>query len=137
MAFGFTYTEDQLALQRTVRKFVENEIIPVRAHYDETEEFPWEETRKMFELGINCMNAPEKYNGMVFGNIGLCMVTEELCRGCLGIAISPLANMLASEPLLYGGTEEQWDYWFPSLCYEGKLAAYAVTEPEPDQMLPP
>lgn len=129
MAFGFTYTEDQLALQRTVRKFVENEIIPVRAHYDETEEFPWEETRKMFELGINCMNAPEKYNGMVFGNIGLCMVTEELCRGCLGIAISPLANMLASEPLLYGGTEEQWDYWFPSLCYEGKLAAYAVTEP--------
>lgn len=129
MAFGFTYNEDQLALQRTVRKFVENEIVPVRAAYDESEEFPWPETKKMFELGLNCMNAPEKYNGMVFGNVGLCMVAEELCRGCLAIAISPIANMLASEPVLYGGTEEQWDYWFPSLCAEGKLAAYAVTEP--------
>ena len=129
MAFGFTYNEDQLALQRTVRKFVENEIVPVRAAYDESEEFPWPEVKKMSDLGINCMNAPEKYNGMVFGNIGLCMVAEELCRGCLGIAISPLANMLASEPVLYGGTEEQWDYWYPTLCEEGKLAAYAVTEP--------
>jgi alkylation response protein AidB-like acyl-CoA dehydrogenase len=129
VAFGFTYNEDQLALQRTVRKFVENEIVPVRAAYDESEEFPWPEVKKMSDLGINCMNAPEKYNGMVFGNIGLCMVAEELCRGCLGIAISPLANMLASEPVLYGGTEEQWDYWYPTLCEEGKLAAYAVTEP--------
>jgi alkylation response protein AidB-like acyl-CoA dehydrogenase len=40
MTFGFTYNEDQLALQRTVRKFVENEIVPVRAAYDESEEFP-------------------------------------------------------------------------------------------------
>jgi acyl-CoA dehydrogenase len=129
MAFGFTYDEDQLALQRTVRKFVENEIVPVRAAYDESEEFPWPEVKKMFDLGLNCMNAPEKYNGMVFGNVGLCMVVEELCRGCLGIAITPLANMLASEPVLYGGTEEQWDYWYPGLCEEGNLAAYAVTEP--------
>ncbi|WP_061214369.1 acyl-CoA dehydrogenase family protein [Syntrophomonas wolfei] len=129
MAFGFTYNEDQIALQKTVRKFVENEIVPVRASYDESEEFPWPEVKKMFELGLNCMNAPEKFNGMVFGNVGLCMVVEELCRGCLGIAISPIANMLASEPVLYGGTEEQWDYWYPSICEEGKLAAYAVTEP--------
>jgi len=129
MGFGFTYNEDQLALQRTVRKFAENEIVPVRAAYDESEEFPWLEVKKMFDLGLNCMNAPEKYNGMVFGNVGLCMVVEELCRGCLGIAITPIANMLASEPVLYGGTEEQWDYWYPGLCEEGKLAAYAVTEP--------
>ncbi|MGI6421206.1 MAG: acyl-CoA dehydrogenase family protein, partial [Syntrophomonadaceae bacterium] len=75
------------------------------------------------------MNAPEKYNGMVFGNVTLCMVCEELCRGCLGIGITPLANMLASEPLLYGGSEEQCEWWYPRICDEGKLAAYAVTEP--------
>ncbi|MGI6421220.1 MAG: acyl-CoA dehydrogenase family protein [Syntrophomonadaceae bacterium] len=129
MSFGFTYNEDQLALQRTVRKFVENEIVPVRHDYDESEEFPWPEVKKMHELGIFCMNAPEKYNGMVFGNVTLCMVCEELCRGCLGIGITPLANMLASEPLLYGGNEEQCEWWFPRICDEGKLAAYAVTEP--------
>ncbi|MCR4399608.1 MAG: acyl-CoA dehydrogenase family protein [Syntrophomonadaceae bacterium] len=129
MGFGFTYDEDQLSLQRTVRKFTDNEIIPVRQHYDETEQFPWPEVKKMHELGIHCMNAPEQYNGMAFSNVTLCMVTEEICRGCLGIAITPLANMLASEPVLYGGTPEQWDWWFPSICQEGKLASYAVTEP--------
>lgn len=129
MGFQFSYDEDQIALQQVVKKFVENEIIPVRAGYDESEEFPWPEVQKMFDLGINCMNAPEKYNGMVFSNVTLCMVIEELCKGCLGIAMSPVANMLASEPVLYGGTEEQWDFWYPSLCEEGKLAAYAVTEP--------
>ncbi|GAB6181912.1 acyl-CoA dehydrogenase family protein [Desulfotomaculum defluvii] len=129
MSFGFTYEEDQMELQKTVRKFTENEIVPVRQHYDESEEFPWPEVKKMHELGIACMNAPEKYNGMAFSNVTLCMVVEELCRGCLGIAINPIANMLASEPVLYGGTEEQKEWWYPSICEGGELAAYAVTEP--------
>ncbi|HCF49171.1 MAG TPA: acyl-CoA dehydrogenase [Syntrophomonas sp.] len=129
MGFGFTYNEDQLALQRTVRKFAENEIVPVRHDYDESEEFPWPVVKKMHELGISCMNAPEKYNGMTFGNVGLCMVVEEICKACLGIAITPLANMLASEPVLYGGTEEQQEWWFPGICEDGQLASYAVTEP--------
>ncbi|MGI6421205.1 MAG: acyl-CoA dehydrogenase family protein [Syntrophomonadaceae bacterium] len=126
MGFGFTYNEDQLALQRTVRKFVENEIVPVRHDYDESEEFPWPEVKKMHELGIFCMNAPEKYNGMVFGNVTLCMVCEELCRGCLGIGITPLANMLASEPLLYGGNEEQCEWWFPRICEKCMSWAFSV-----------
>lgn len=128
MSFGFTYNEDQLSLQRTVRKFVQNEIVPVRRHYDESEEFPWPEINKMHTLGISCMNAPEKYNGMTFGNLTLCMVCEELSRGCLGIGITPMANMLASEPILYAGNEEQWEWWYSRICHEGKLAAYAVTE---------
>jgi len=59
MSFGFTYSEDLLALQRTVRKFAEKEIVPVRHDYDESEEFPWPVVKKMHELGIGCMNAPE------------------------------------------------------------------------------
>lgn len=129
MSFGFTYNEDQLALQRTVRKFVQNELIPVRHDYDESEEFPWPEVKKMHELGIACMNAPEKYTGMALGNVGLCMVTEEISKGCLGIAMTPVANMLASEPVLYAGTEEQQEWWYPGICDDGQIASYAVTEP--------
>ncbi|MGB9846811.1 MAG: acyl-CoA dehydrogenase family protein, partial [Desulfotomaculales bacterium] len=106
MAFGFTYTEEQLALQRTIRRFVENEIIPVRQHYDETEEFPWAEVKKMQELGINCMIAPEKYTGVSFDTMTICMVAEELAKGCIGISLPPLANILASEPVIYGANEE-------------------------------
>lgn len=129
MGFGFDYDKDQLALQQTVRKFTQNEIVPVRRHYDESEQFPWPLVKKMFDLGIHCMNAPEKYNGVAFDNVTLCMVVEEICKGCLGIAINPIANMLASEPVNFGGNEEQKDWWFSDLCQEGKLAAYAATEP--------
>lgn len=129
MAFGFTYNEEQSAFQETVRKFTKNEIVPVRHDYDESEEFPWPEVKKMHELGISCMNAPEKYSGTPITNLTLCMIVEELCKGCLGIAITPLVNMLASEPVIYGGTDEQKDWWFAGICGEGQLASYAVTEP--------
>lgn len=129
MAFDFSFTEDQLATQRMIRKFVENEIVPVRAHYDETEEFPWPVVRKMQELGLNCLVAPEKYNGFKYDNLTICIIAEELCRGCTGIALSVLANNLASEPVVIAGNEEQQDWWFTRACQEGKMQAFGLTEP--------
>ena len=129
MGFDFTYSEDQLALQRTLRKFVENEMVPVRRHYDETEELPWDIVRKMQDLGLNCIVAPEKYTGMHFDNVTISMVVEELSRGCAGMTLAVLANYLASEPVLIAGNEEQQDWWFTRACEEGKLQAFGLTEP--------
>jgi len=129
MGFDFSLTEDQIALQKTLRKFVENEIVPVRAQYDEAEEFPWEVVKKMQDLGLNCIVAPEKYNGFYYDTVTQCMIAEELCRGCTGIALAVLTNCLASEPVLIAGNEEQRDWWFTRACQEGKLQAFAVTEP--------
>jgi acyl-CoA dehydrogenase len=92
MGFDFSFTEDQLALQKMIRKFVDNEIVPVRAHYDETEEFPWELVKKMQDLGLNCLVAPEKYNGVYYDASTIAIIAEELCRGCTGIALSVSAN---------------------------------------------
>lgn len=83
----------------------------------------------MQDLGINCMVAPEKYTGVVFNYQDICLVAEELARGCMAITITPLVNILASEPVYYGATESQKDWWFTGLCSEGQLSAYAVTEP--------
>jgi len=129
MGFDFSLTEDQIALQKTLRKFVENEIVPVRAQYDEAEEFPWEVVKKMQDLGLNCIVAPEKYNGFYYDTVTQCMIAEELCRGCTGIALAVLTNCLASEPVLIAGNEEQQDWWFTRACQESKLQAFAVTEP--------
>ena len=46
MGFDFTYTEDQLPYKETIRKFVENEIVPLRKQYDESEKFPWKSFAK-------------------------------------------------------------------------------------------
>ena len=129
MSMSFALSEDQLTLQRTIRRFVDHEIVPVRQHYDQTEEFPWPQVKKMQELGINCMIAPEKYSGAAFSYQDICLVAEELARGCMAITITPLVNILASEPVVFGANEWQKDWWFPGLCREGQLAAYAVTEP--------
>lgn len=129
MALEFSLTDDQIVMKRMIRKFVDNEIIPVRAQYDESEEFPWEVVRQMQALGLNCLVAPEKYNGTSFDNLTICLIAEELCRGCLGIALSVLANNLASEPVLIAGNEEQQDWWFERACEEGKIQAFCVTEP--------
>lgn len=129
MGFDFTLSEDQIAMQKMVRKFVENEIVPVRAQYDESEEFPMEVVKKMQNLGLNCLVGPEKYNGMYFDSLTICLIAEELCRGCTGIALSVLANNLASEPVLIAGNEEQQDWWFTRACQEGKIQAFCLTEP--------
>jgi len=128
MGFDFTYNEDQIALQKTIRKFVENEMVPLRRQYDESEEYPWEVVRKMQDLGLNCIVAPEKYNGMAFDNITISMVIEELSRGCAGMTLAILANCLASEPVLIAGNEEQQDWWFGRACEEGKMQAFCLTE---------
>ncbi len=129
MALSFVYTEEQLALQTMLRKFVENEIIPVRAHYDESEEFPFPVLQKMQELGLNCLVAPEKYNGVYYDSVTQCIIAEELCRGCTGIALGVLTNCLASEPVVIAGNEEQQDWWFTRACHEGKFQSFCVTEP--------
>ncbi|MDH7479911.1 MAG: acyl-CoA dehydrogenase family protein, partial [Syntrophomonadaceae bacterium] len=72
MSMSFALSEDQLTLQRTIRRFVDHEIVPVRQHYDQTEEFPWPQVKKMQELGINCMIAPEKYSGAAFSYQDIC-----------------------------------------------------------------
>jgi alkylation response protein AidB-like acyl-CoA dehydrogenase len=129
MSFNMSFNEEQIALQKMLRKFVDNEMSPVRALYDETEEYPWPVVKKMQELGLNCIVAPEKYNGFAYDSVIQSMIAEELCRGCTGIALAVLTNCLASEPVLIGGNDEQKDWWFTRLCEAGKMASFAVTEP--------
>ena len=74
--------------------------------------------RKMQDLGLNCLVAPEKYTGMHFDNVTISMIVEELSRGCAGMTLAILANCLASEPVLIAGNEEQQDWWFTRACEE-------------------
>ena len=54
-------TEEQATLQKIFREFAQKEIAPKAAHYDETEEFPWENIHKMAELGLLGMYARNKH----------------------------------------------------------------------------
>jgi acyl-CoA dehydrogenase len=129
MAYNMEFIEEQIAIQKMIRKFTENEIIPVRSYYDETEEYPWPVVKKMQEIGLNCLVAPEKYQGFTYDTLTCCIIAEELCRGCAGIALNVLDNCLPAKPVIAAGTEEQQDWWFTRCCAENKIASFAMTEP--------
>ncbi len=125
----FELTTEQLAMQKMSRDYVEKEVVPVAAEYDEKEEMPVELVRKMVAEGFSSISIPEEYGGAGMDEITVCLVTEELGRGCAGIATGVGANSLAGLPILLAGNEDQKKKYLTPLC-EGKLASFCLTEPD-------
>src|SRR6266702_123008 len=130
MEFGLT--EEQRELQKWAHDFAEKEIRPVAAHYDETEEFPWEVLKKAAEVGLYSidvyMQATQDPSGLT-----LPLITEELFWGCAGIGLALVGTGLPLMALFSGGTPEQLATWAPRMVGTPEapaVAAFAVTEPQ-------
>ncbi len=99
---------------------------------DEADEFPEAIVRGMCgdQLGISLLFIPEEYGGMGGGSFDVYRVCEQLAAVDVGIATGVLATFLGSDPIVFGGTEEQRKRWLSQLAAEGSLMAYGATEPE-------
>ena len=130
---GFELTEEQEQMRQLARRFAKEEIRPVAAEYDESEETPWPVLAKAANVGLTSYQYPEKYGGEgVESILTACLVTEELSWGCLGIATTILGCGLAAVAIMLAGDEEQKERYIPWFCDEGKvkMGALALTEPE-------
>ena len=78
----FKLTKEQELLRKTVREFAENEIKPIAAEFDESQEFPWDTVKKMGRLGLLGLIFPEKYGGSNAGYVGYAIAVEEVSRIC-------------------------------------------------------
>ncbi len=126
---GFSLSEEQESLKETVRKFVEKEIIPVSAKYDEANEFPHDVLKKAWENGLMNITVPEKYGGMGLGVLDDVILNEELGAGCLGMTTSISVNTLGMYPILLFGSDEQIQEHVVPLMDAPKLASFCLTEP--------
>jgi len=98
---------------------------------DAGHEFPEDLVRAMCtELGVHLLFIPEEYGGMGGGAFDVYRVCELLSAIDLGVATGVLATFLGSDPILWGGTEEQKTHWMGRIAEEGLLMAYGATEPE-------
>ena len=99
---------------------------------DHADEFPIEIVRKMGsdELGIQLVFIPEEYGGMGGGAFDVYRVCEAVAGVDLGVATGVLATFLGSDPIVFGGTEEQKARFLSRIASEGLLMAYAATEPQ-------
>ena len=124
----FVLSEEQLMLQDLAREFAQDEIKPNAEKWDANGEFPKEAIMKAVELGLITIKIPEEYDGGGMGTFEESLICEEFAWGDPGFATAAGSTLLASYPIITGGTEEQ-KMKYLSKASEGKLAAYCVTEP--------
>ncbi len=127
----FELNEEQRLFYNMVRDFAEKEIAPKAAELDEKEEFPWENFRKMAELGILGIPYPEEYGGSGGDTVSYAIAMEEISRACGSTGITFVAQTsLACGPLYYFGSEEQKQKYLTPLASGEKVGGFGLTEPE-------
>jgi len=127
---NYLLTEEQIMIRDLARRVAEEKIVPVRAKYDEEQEFPIEIFKVLAQSDLCGVYIDEKYGGLGGGVFDLCLVTEELSRACAGIALSVAATALGTYPIMVAGNEEQKQKYLPDIAAGKKIAAFAVTEPD-------
>jgi len=120
--------EDELEIKEIARKVAEERIRPIRAKYDEENEFPYEIVEVFKQTDLYSVLVPEEYDGISGKVVDLAIVTEELSRVCSGIALAFGATGLGMYPILISGSEDQKQKFLPSIAAGEKLAAFALTE---------
>ena len=84
----------------------------------------------MAELGVFGLTIPEEYGGMGLGKEAMCVVSEELSRGYIGVGSLGTRSEIAAELILAGGTEEQKRDWLPRIATGEVLPTAVFTEPD-------
>jgi len=128
-AMNFHLTEDQALIQQSVRAFAEQEILPHRMEWDESQTFPRALFEKMGEQGLMGMLVPETYGGAGLGYVEYKLAIEELARVCGSVALSMAAhNSLCTNHILMFGTEDQKKRYLPDLASGKHIGAWGLTE---------
>jgi len=81
-------------------------------------------------LGVFGMTIPERYGGLGMGKTAMCVVSEELSRGWIGVGSLATRSEIAAELILTSGTEAQKAYWVPKLAAAEILPTAVFTEPD-------
>ncbi|MER5671650.1 acyl-CoA dehydrogenase family protein [Pseudonocardia alni] len=125
-----TTAEEYEALRASVEEFARKEVAPVIGDLYIREEFPYDITAKMGEMGLFGLPVPESYGGMGGDYHALCLALEELARVDSSVAITVEAGVgLGAMPILRFGTDEQKARWLPDLAAGRTLGAFGLTEP--------
>ena len=117
-------------IRETSRRFAENVVRPVAVDLDRTETFPAEIYRKMAEVGLFGITAPEQYGGAGLDTCAYAIVMEELSRGYASIADQCGLVELIGTLLTRYGTDEQRAKYLPDILAAKTRIAYCLTEAE-------
>ena len=113
-----------------MRSFTEREIVPhAHAWHLKNVYIPEDTIAQMSALGVFSVTIPEEFGGLGLGKEAMCVVSEELSRGYLGIGSLGTRSEIAAELILAGGTETQKRKWLPRIAAGETLPTAVFTEP--------
>ena len=122
--------ETLTAIRDQMRKFADSEVVPRAQEWHRSNRYiPLEIIAQMSELGVFGLTIPEAYGGLGLGKESMCVVSEELARGYIGVGSLGTRNEIAAELILAGGTEAQKTEWLPKLASGEVLPTAVFTEP--------
>jgi alkylation response protein AidB-like acyl-CoA dehydrogenase len=125
----FEFTEEQKMLKDMTYRFAQAEFGPVVKECDEEEKYMPEIRKKAAQNGLVGPWVPEEYGGSGAGNIGNAIITEELSKIDLGLALNVTAASFGCEAIYQYGSEEQKKKYLPPVCRGEQVSAGAFTEP--------
>jgi (2S)-methylsuccinyl-CoA dehydrogenase len=129
--FGATGLDDEYEMIRDqFRRFAEDKVVPFAHDWHLNDHLiPLSILEEMADLGVFGLTIPEEYGGFGMSKTSMCVVSEELSRGYIGVGSLGTRSEIAAELILCGGTEEQKHQWLPKLASAEILPTAVFTEP--------
>jgi (2S)-methylsuccinyl-CoA dehydrogenase len=129
--FGEPGLEDEalLMVRDQFRRFAEDHREDAHRWHLKDALIPLEIIAQLAEMGVFGLTVPEEFGGSGLGKLAMCVVTEELSRGYIGLGSLGTRSEIAAELIRLGGTEEQKHYWLPKLASGEILPTAVFTEP--------
>jgi hypothetical protein len=126
----FELNETQKLIRETARRIARDVVAPRAAEIDETGVYPEDVFQAYKEVGLIGTAVPEQYGGSGAGMLTLAIAIEEVAKHCGASALILMLTMLATRPILIGGTEEQKRRWVTPVARGELKASFCLTEPE-------
>ena len=129
--FGASGLDEELEMIRDqFRRYAVEKVEP-NAHdwHLKDELIPMEIIEELAEMGVFGLTIPEEYGGFGLSKASMCVVSEELSRGYIGVGSLGTRSEIAAELIIAGGTEEQKANWLPKIASAEILPTAVFTEP--------
>ncbi|PHQ81788.1 MAG: acyl-CoA dehydrogenase, partial [Thalassobium sp.] len=128
---GRSGLDDELEMIREqFRRFAVEKVEPFAHDWHLNDELiPMEIIEELAEMGVFGLTIPEEYGGFGLSKASMCVVSEELSRGYIGVGSLGTRSEIAAELIICGGTEDQKQKWLPALASAEKLPTAVFTEP--------
>jgi (2S)-methylsuccinyl-CoA dehydrogenase len=118
------------SIREEMRKFADDRVAPYAQEWHLRNDYiPLDVISQMAELGVFRLTIPEDYEGMGLGKESMCVVSEELSRGYIGVGSLGTRSEIAAELILGSGSEEQKRKWLPRIASGEVLPTAVFTEP--------